>query len=95
MNASDRNEVRDLFLTTLREFLGSRAPDKIDETTDPIKDIGLDSADGVDFACTLSDKFGFKIPDNVNPFVDDKRHCSRSIGDTINLVFALANKGDS
>ncbi|MDP3071127.1 MAG: phosphopantetheine-binding protein [Opitutaceae bacterium] len=95
MNAPDRNKVRDVFLTTLREFLGENAPAEITETTDPFKDLGLDSEDGVEFACVLSEKFGCKVPDEVNPLVDDAGQCSRLVGGAIDLMCALIPKGGS
>jgi acyl carrier protein len=95
MNAPDRNNVRDVFLMTLREFLGENAPAEITEATDPFNDLGLDSEDGVDFACVLSEKFGCKVPDDVNPLVDDARHCSRRLGDAIDLMCVLIQKGAS
>lgn len=95
MNAPNRNEVRDVLLKTLREFLGENAPDVITETTDPFKDLGLDSEDGVDFACVLSDTFGCKVPDDVNPLVDDARRCARTVGETIDLMCDLIKKGCS
>jgi acyl carrier protein len=92
MNAINRNEVRDVLLTTLREFLGDKAPDQITEATDPFKDLGLDSEDGVDFACVLSEKFGCTVPNNVSPLVDDARQCARRVGETIDLMCALIEK---
>jgi len=95
MNAPNRNEVRDVFFKTLREFLGDKAPDQITEDTDPFKDLGLDSEDGVDFACVLSEKFGCLVPNNVNPLVDDARQCARRVGETIDLMCVLIQRGDS
>lgn len=92
MNAPNRNEVRDVLLATLREFLGDKAPDQLTEATDPFKDLGLDSEDGVDFACVLSEKFGCMVPNNINPLVDDARQCSRLVGDTIDLMCTLIEK---
>lgn len=89
MNAHERNEVRDLYMKALREFLGDKAPDNLSETTDPFKDLGLDSEDGVDFACELSQRFGIKIPDDVNPWVDDAQHRARQIGESIDLMCHL------
>jgi len=92
MSSLLRNNVRDLLLATLREFLGDKAPDQLTEETDPLKDLGLDSEDGVDFACVLSEKFGCTVPYNVNPLVDDARRCSRRVGDTIDLMCTLIDK---
>jgi len=95
MKPLPQKDVRVVFLATLREFLGAKAPDEISDTTDPIKDLGLDSEDGVDFACVLSEKFDCHIPDNVNPLVDDGRHCGRRVGDMIKLVTGLLEKESS
>jgi acyl carrier protein len=95
MNAINRNEVCDILLATLREFLGDKAPDQITEATDPFNDLGLDSEDGVDFACVLSEKFGCAVPNDVNPLVDDIRHCPRRIGETIDLMCELLQKSES
>ncbi len=92
MKTLPQQNVRVVFLTTLREFLGAKAPDEISDETDPIKDLGLDSADGVDFACVLSEKFACHIPNNLNPLVDDAQHCGRRVGDMIKLVTGLLEK---
>jgi acyl carrier protein len=89
MNAQERNEVRDLYLKALREFLGDKAPENLSEATDPFRDLGLDSEDGVDFACELSERLGCKVPDDLNPWVDDARHCSRPLGESIDLMCQL------
>jgi len=95
MNTLNRNEVRDILLTTLREFLGDKAPAQLTEATDPFKDLGLDSEDGVDFACVLSEKFTCAVPNNVNPFVDDANQRARNVGETIDLMCALLEKEQS
>lgn len=96
MNASTtREEVRDAVCAALREFLGDKAPAVISEATDPIKDLGLDSPDGVDFACVLSERCGCMVPDDLNPFVDDTRHCGRQVGEIIELMRYLIQKTSS
>jgi acyl carrier protein len=90
--SSSRDAVRDNLLAVLREFLGDNAPAEITERTDPFKDLGLDSEDGVDFACVLSEKFEIEVPDRINPFVDDAKQCARSVGETIDLVFTLIQR---
>jgi acyl carrier protein len=90
MNASlTRDQVRDALLAILRDFLGEKGSAPISESTDPIKDLGLDSPDGVDFACVLSERFECRVPDDLNPFVDDVRHCGRRVGAIIDLVLRL------
>lgn len=86
MNAQERNEVRDLYMKALREFLGDKAPPDLSEATDPFKDLGLDSPDGVDFACELSERLGVKIPNDLNPWVDDANNRGLRLGDSINFV---------
>lgn len=95
MKDQERNEVRDLYLKALREFLGDKAPADLSEDTDPFKDLGLDSEDGVDFACELSERFGCKIPDNLNPWVDDTRHRPRKLGESIDLICELIDRARS
>jgi len=94
MNTLNRNSVREAVLAALREFLGDNCPDQVSEATDPFKDLGLDSEDGVDFACVLSEKFGCLVPNDVNPFVDDARHCPRLVSQIIDLMCGLLQKAN-
>ena len=87
-----RDQVRDALLAALRDFLGEKASATLSETTDPIKDLGLDSPDGVDFACVLSERFDCQVPDDLNPFVDDTRHCGRRVSAMIDLMLGLLQK---
>jgi len=57
----------------------------ITEKTDPIKDLGRDSFDGVEVAAELCLRLGIEIPFDVNPFVDDKKERSRCIGEIVEL----------
>ena len=86
--ALDRNEVRDCVIQSLREVLGNQQI-TIDEQTDPMRGLGLDSKDGVDLACTLSDKLNYDIPDKINPLVDDERNRPRRVGEITDLVHSL------
>jgi acyl carrier protein len=95
MNSLPITDLRAAFLAVLQEFLGDKAPKEITEATNPIKDLGLDSVDGVDFACVLSEKFKCRIPDDLNPMVDDDRQCGRNVGDMITLVRDLMEKEHS
>lgn len=92
MNATERIEVRDLYMKALREFLGDKESADLSEETDPFEDLGLDSEDGVDFACELSERFGCKIPDNLNPWVDDSLHRARRLGESIDLICDLIER---
>lgn len=87
-----KDQVREIVLAALRDFLGEKAPKTITDSTDPIKDLGLDSPDGVDFACVLSELLGCEVPKDLNPLVDDARHCGRRVGAMIELLFELVEK---
>ena len=90
----DRVQVRECVLQSLREILGNRPTPEIDDQTDPMLGLGLDSEDGVDLACTLSDKLNYEILDKINPLVDDAKNRPRRVGEITDLVHALieANK---
>lgn len=85
----DRDKVRDCVIQSLREVAGNVAVPAINEQTDPICGLGLDSADGVALACSLSDKLQFDIPDNINPLVDDAVRRPRRVGEIVDLVHKL------
>lgn len=84
-----RDEVRERVISSLRDVVEGDAPIEIDERTDPIKELGLDSADGVDYACLLEEKFSCRIPDDMNPLVNDARSRSRRVGEIVDYVFDL------
>ena len=81
-----RAQVRDGIIQCLRELLGDRDTLEIDDRTNPIKDLGLDSEDGVAMACALSEKFKCDISNDINPFVDDDRDRGRRVGEIVDLV---------
>lgn len=85
----ERNEVQDCVIKTLREVLGNKEVGEIDGKTDPMYGLGLDSEDGVDFACTLSDKLKYEIPDKINPLVDDEQRRPRRVDEITDLVCKL------
>ena len=93
----DRNEVRDYVIQSLKEIVADREVQPIDESTDPMRGLGLDSEDGVDLACTLSDKLNYDIPHKINPLVDDERSRPRRVDEIIDLVYKLleTNKEES
>ena len=88
----NRDTVHDCVIKSLREILGKDAETAIDEETDPIRGLGLDSADGVDLACALSDKLGYDIPDSINPLVDDNQQRPRKVREIVDLVYKLSAK---
>ena len=92
--ALDRDKVRDCVIQSLRDVVGNADVPTINEQTDPICGLGLDSADGVAFACSLSDKLEFDIPDRINPLVDDNVRRPRRVGEIVDLVHELLAEGE-
>ena len=70
-------------------FADSVTSTLVDEGTNPIRDLGLDSHDGIEFAITLSAALGWEIPPDVNPFVDDKARCALTVGAAAERLFDL------
>jgi len=91
MNLS-RNEVKRIVLDCLLEIIGDKGPEKIDEQTDPILNLGLDSADGILYALELENRLNIEIPCDLNPLVDDKKHRSRRMGEIVDLLTNLIAK---
>jgi len=83
------DEIRQGVLQCLEDLVGDRGIPEITDKTDPIRDLGLDSEDGVEMACALSEKFGYHIPDNLNPLVDDAKQRGRRVGEIVVLVAGL------
>ncbi len=85
-------EIEARIIEALQELLGAGFAGKISLRTNPIRDCGKDSEDGVEFACLLSERFGIHIPDKVNPFVDDARNRSRTVGEIAALMSKLLQR---
>lgn len=66
-----REEVMQHVVQTIREVMPEDTDAEITEQTCPIADLGLESLDGVECACILSDKLGFQLPMKLNPIVED------------------------
>lgn len=84
-----KDRINHFIIESLQEMLGKDNKKKIDEYIKPIPDLGCDSEDGVNFACILSGKIDYYIPDDVNPFVDDDRRQGRSVREITDLVLRL------
>src|SRR6266566_9487183 len=88
----NKEQIRKIVLDSIVELLQGdgrgELPPIIDQT-DPIRELGLSSEDGIEIACLLSYKLGFEIPPEINPFKDDARRRSRRIGEIVNLLFQL------
>ena len=87
-----RDEVKKIVLDCLLEIIGEKVPGKINEQTDPIINLGLDSADGILYALGLETRLNIEIPCDQNPLVDDKKHQSRKIGEIVDLLINLIAK---
>jgi acyl carrier protein len=85
-------EIEARILDALRELLGAEFAGKVSLQTNPIMDCAKDSEDGVEFACLLSERFGIHIPENINPFVDDALHRSRTPGEIATLMSKLLER---
>ncbi len=85
-----KDEIRVCVIDSLKEFIpdDKRNLNLVGETN-PIRDLGLTSDDGVDYACSLSDKLNYYIPDNINPFVDDAGNRPRTIAGMVDLLCKL------
>ncbi len=89
------SQVRACVIQSLREVLEEQDVKEIDDRTSPIKDLGMKSIDGIDYACILSEKLHYRIPDGLNPFVDDDRHQARTIGQIVNLMCSILEKQEA
>ena len=83
------SDIRDAVLECIREVLDGRDVPEVTDRTDPVRDLGLDSEDGVAIACSLAEKFDCPIPDNINPIVDDSKQRPRRVGEIVTLVEKL------
>ena len=85
-----RNQIHDMVIECLCKSLGGKhATVQIDDDTDPIKELGLESLDGLAFACFLSEKLPCQIPADVNPLVNDKKKQARKVGEIVELMHNL------
>ena len=85
----NETEIQACIVEAIKEVLSDPSESVIDGRTDPIQHLGLDSFDGVACACSLSDKLGYEIPTNINPFVDDERRKSRCISEMVKVLMKL------
>jgi hypothetical protein len=86
-----KQDVSEVVRRVLVRMVGDKAVDEIDNSTDPIRGLGLLSHDGLDFACDISAKLGFRFPDDQNPFVDDSGNRPRRVGEIIDLIYEMVS----
>ena len=85
-----RDQIHGLVIEYLLKCLGDKTPTvPIGNDTDPINELGLESIEGVHFACILSDKLSFKIPVKVNPLVNDKKRRARTVGEVVEFLHKM------
>ena len=73
----DPATVRPHVLDCLRRLLPEDVP-SVNDALDPIKDLGLESLDGINFIVLLGTALHHEFPPEFNPFFDSAGH-SRSI----------------
>lgn len=89
---ANTEDVRECVIAALKDVLPPGDARPIDDDTDPIQGLGLDSHDGVAYACALSERLHHDIPVDMNPFVDDDKHRSRCVKEIIVLLCSLLDK---
>jgi hypothetical protein len=91
----NRTEIRRIVIESLLELV-SRGKEielpVVNEATDPIKNLGLCSEDGIELACLLSLKLGFEIPHELNPIKDDARRRPRRVGEIVEFLLNLIDE---
>ena len=92
-----RKGIEECVIKCLQKFVISYGRDdedaeRIDSQTRPLRDFGLDSQDGIDCACCLAE-VGFDLPASFNPFVNDETNRPRSVGELVDAIINLCNKG--
>lgn len=92
MKPTTPEEVRNRVVQALRDVLGDECADvELTDEIKPIGKLGLDSLDGLDYACELSSALDFDLPKKENPLVDDARQRARSIGEIVKFVCGKMN----
>lgn len=82
--------VREEVVDCIRRMLPPGEIVHIDDMTNPITDLCMDSVDGVDLIVILGEKLGFDFDDAFNPFVSaDSR--ARDVGQIVEVVCATVN----
>ena len=89
-----RSEMSEIVYETLRQLCDTKEVE-IADSCDPFDDLGLDSQDGIELACELSEKMGKLIPNDQNPFVDDKTGHARNVGTIIDFLVSIEPTLDS
>lgn len=87
---ANRDNLRQIVIESLSELTKNSKEIVINEETNPIYHLGLDSMDGIEYACVLSEKLDFEIPDTVNPLIDDENtKRARSVNEVIDFLYHM------
>lgn len=87
-----RNEVQECVIQCLVEMSPLENKPPINDETNPMWNLCLDSHDGVNLASKLTETFKHDIPKDLNPLVDDARKRPRRIGEIVDLVCKLISE---
>jgi hypothetical protein len=79
---------REAVVGCFRRFLTSlgRTDVALTSSTHLVRDLGMTSEDGLDFALELCDEFKFEFPETFNPFIQDNGRRGRRLGEMIDAV---------
>lgn len=92
-----RNEIKRAVLEALNRVADGKDFSDVDEDTNVVKELGLETDDGNDLAAILRRFFGIEIPDDVNLLFDESKKkgqkgFERTVGEIIDLVCVLSEK---
>ena len=86
MGNPGRDEATAAVIDTLKGLFRDNVQIGID--TNPIKDLGLESVDGILLAPRVGSKLGIRIPDSENLLVDSQKR-TRTVREIIEVVMSL------
>ena len=84
--------TEDIVIECLQSFVDSGEHENVtvDGATNPIAGLGCVSEDGIDFAIDLSDRLGWRLPDEFNPFVNDAGTRARTVAEIAEKIDEIA-----
>ena len=93
MTGMTKRKIRQCVIDALQQVLGESNFPEIDDRTNPVDGLGLDSPAGIEYACELSARLEYEIPLEDNPFYEGSRtRCVREIVDYISGLMAEAEE---
>jgi hypothetical protein len=90
----DKKELEKKVVSSLIEFAQRTTEDMppIGDDMKPIPDLGMDSPDGIDWACEL-ERLGIRIPPDINPLVvDDPKRRARTLREVLEICALYAEQ---